>query len=175
MTCGPSGRLAGAFLDSRLSPLLIGAALALGALALVATPREEEPQIRVPMVDLVVGWPGAEPEEMSSRVMVPLERAMWGVAGVEHVYSRADAGVALVTVRFRVGQPNEASLVKVYDRLAAMGGFLPAGASPPAVELHSIEDVPFLTLTLWSPGRSERRAAARSPPSSPRSCRRSSG
>jgi multidrug efflux pump subunit AcrB len=154
MKVGPSGRLARVFLGSRLTPLLVAAALGLGALALLATPREEEPQIRVPMVDLRVGWPGAEPAEMSSRVVVPIERAMWGLAGVEHVYSRADVGTALVTVRFAVGEPNEVSLVKVYDRLTAMGSFLPPGATPPAVELRSIEDVPFLTLTLWSPERS---------------------
>jgi multidrug efflux pump subunit AcrB len=154
MTFGPSGRLARAFLDSKLTPLLIAAALGLGALALLATPREEEPQIRVPMVDLMVAWPGAEPLEVSRQIVEPIERAMWGLQGVEHVYSRADVGAALVTVRFLVGQPVEPSLVKVYDRLSAMGGFLPRGASPPAVELHSIDDVPFLTLTLWSPGRS---------------------
>jgi multidrug efflux pump subunit AcrB len=147
---GPSGRLARAFLDSKLTPLLIAASLALGALALLATPREEEPQIRVPMVDLLVAWPGAEPEEVASRVLEPLERAMWGLAGVDHVYARADAGSALLTVRFRVGEPSEPSLVKVYDRLAAMGDFLPPAATAPAVELRSIEDVPFLALTLWS-------------------------
>ena len=154
MTLGPSGRIARAFLDSRLTPLFIAAALGLGAIALLATPREEEPQIRVPMVDVMVAWPGAEPEEVASRVVVPLERAMWGLAGVEHVYSRADAGTALVTVRFHVGEPNEPSLVKVFERLTAMGSFLPEGASEPAVELHSIEDVPFLALTLWSAARS---------------------
>ena len=150
MKLGPAGRLARTFLDSRLTPLLIAAALGLGAIALLATPREEEPQIRVPMVDLMVAWPGAEPAEVGSRVVEPLERAMWGLSGVEHVYSRADVGAALVTVRFRVGQSNETSLVKVFERLTAMGDFLPAGASEPAVELRSIEDVPFLTLTLWS-------------------------
>ena len=154
MTLGPAGRLARTFLESRLTPLLIVAALGLGAIALLATPREEEPQIRVPMVDLMVAWPGAEPAEVASRVVEPLERAMWGLAGVEHVYSRADVGAALVTVRYRVGEPNEPSLVKVFERLAAMGAFLPAGAFEPAVELRSIEDVPFLTLTLWSAARS---------------------
>ena len=159
MTYGPSGRLARAFLDSKLTPLLIAASLGLGALALLATPREEEPQIRVPMVDVMVAWPGAEPQEVASRILDPLERAMWGLAGVDHVYSRADAGSALVTVRFEVGEPNEPSLVKVYDRLNAMGGFLPPGASEPAVELRSIEDVPFLTLTVWSAQRLAERGA----------------
>jgi len=151
---GIPGRLARTFLHSKLTPLLIAAALGVGALALLVTPREEEPQIRVPMVDLTVAWPGAEPLEVSRRVVEPIERAMWGLPGVEHVYSRADAGFALVTVRFRVGDPTQESLVKVYERLSAMGAFLPPGASAPAVEMRSVDDVPFLTLTLWSPRRS---------------------
>jgi multidrug efflux pump subunit AcrB len=147
---GPSGRLARAFLESRLTPLLIAAALGLGALALLATPREEEPQIRVPMVDVAVAYPGAEPEETAARVVTPIERAMWGLSGVEHVYSIAQTGGALVTVRFRVNESNEESLVKVYERLAGGSLPLPAGAMPPSIELHSIDDVPFLALTLWS-------------------------
>jgi multidrug efflux pump subunit AcrB len=147
---GFAGRVAYAFIDSKLTPLLIAASLGLGALALLATPREEEPQIRVPMVDVAVAWPGAEPGEVETRIVEPLERAMWGISGVEHVYAAARPGVALVTVRFRVNESNEDSLVKVYERLSAMGSALPSDASPPAVELHSIDDVPFLTLTLWS-------------------------
>ena len=154
MKLGIAGRLARTFLDSKLTPLSIAAALGLGALALLVTPREEEPQIRVPMVDVAVAWPGAEPLEISRRIVEPVERAMWGLRGVEHVYSRADVGFGLVTVRFRVGDPDQESLVKVYERLSAMGGFLPPGASAPAVELRSVDDVPFLTLTLWSPSRS---------------------
>jgi multidrug efflux pump subunit AcrB len=150
MRVGFAGRIAHAFLDSKLTPLFIAASLGLGALALLATPREEEPQIRVPMVDVTVAWPGAEPEEMESRVVEPLERAMWGLSQVEHVYSTARPGLALVTVRFRVNESNEESLVKVYERMSAVSGGLPAGVLPPAVELHSIDDVPFLALTLWS-------------------------
>ncbi len=102
------------------------------------------------MVDVAVAWPGAEPGEIETRIVEPLERAMWGISGVEHVYAAARSGVALVTVRFRVNESNEESLVKVYERLSAMGAALPKDALPPAVELHSIDDVPFLTLTLWS-------------------------
>jgi len=154
MRVGFAGRIAHAFLDSKLTPLLIAASLGLGALALLATPREEEPQIRVPMVDVSVAWPGAEPGEIETRVVEPLERAMWGLSGVEHLYSAARPGFALVTVRFRVNESNEDSLVKVYERLSALASALPEGALPPAVELHSIDDVPFLTLTLWSPSAS---------------------
>ena len=154
MHSGPAGRIAHAFLDSKLTPLLIAASLGLGAFALLATPREEEPQIRVPMVDVTIAWPGAEPGEVESRVVNPVERAMWGISGVDHVYSTAGTGFALVTVRFLVNEPNEASLVKVYERLSTVGAVLPPDALPAAVELHSIDDVPFLSLTLWSEGGS---------------------
>ncbi|HET7294727.1 MAG TPA: efflux RND transporter permease subunit [Vicinamibacteria bacterium] len=150
MRVGLAGRVAHAFLDSKLTPLLIAASLGLGALALLATPREEEPQIRVPMVDVTIAWPGAEPAEVESRIVTPVERILWGLSGVEHVYSTARPGLALITVRFRVNESNEESLVKVFERQSALGWILPPGTLPPTVELHSIDDVPFLTLTLWS-------------------------
>ena len=78
-----------------------------------------------------------------------MERMLWGIPGVEHVYSVSRAGMAMVTVRFRVNDSNEGSLVKIYERHSAMGFMLPADALPPIVELHSIDDVPFLSLTLW--------------------------
>ena len=159
MKVGLAGRIAHAFLDSKLTPLLIVASLALGALALLATPREEEPQIRVPMVDVAVAYPGAGVEDVERRVLDPIEKAMWGLAGVEHVYGTARPGFALVTVRFRVNESNEGSLVKVYERLSSARGSLPEGAQPPTVTLHSIDDVPFLALTLWTDG--ERAAALR--------------
>ncbi len=122
----------------------------MGALALLLTPREEEPQIRVPMVDVAAVWPGASPSEVESRVVAPLERAFYGVSGVEHVYSVARSGGALVTVRFKVNESNEESLVKVFERLNFVAPQLPSGVPMPVVELHSIDDVPFLTLTLAS-------------------------
>ena len=157
MRAGFAGTLARFFLDSKLTPLVVAAALGLGALALLATPREEEPQIRVPMVDVMVAWPGAEPAEVESRIVVPLERTMWGIPGVEHVYSASRPGLAMVTVRFKVNESNEASLVKVYERQTALGWMLPRDVLPPIVELHSIDDVPFLTLTLWGEGWSSDR------------------
>ncbi len=147
---GLAGRTAGAFIDSKLTPLLIAAALALGTLALLLTPREEEPQIRVPMVDVAAVWSGASPSEVESRVVAPLERAFYGISGVEHVYSVARSGRALVTVRFKVNESNEESLVKVFERLNFVAPQLPFGVPMPVVELHSIDDVPFLTLTLAS-------------------------
>jgi multidrug efflux pump subunit AcrB len=152
MRVGFAGRVAHAFLDSKLTPLVIAASLGLGALALLATPREEEPQIRVPMVDVMVAWPGAEPAEVENRVVAPIERILWGVPGVEHIYSVSRSGMAMVTVRFKVNESNENSLVKVYERQTAMGWIMPQGTLPPIIELHSIDDVPFLSLTLWGKG-----------------------
>jgi multidrug efflux pump subunit AcrB len=147
---GLAGRTASAFIDSKLTPLLMAASLALGAFALLLTPREEEPQIRVPMVDVAAQWPGASPSEVESRVVAPLERAFYGISQVEHVYSVAKTGGALITVRFKVNESNEDSLVKVFERLNAIAPQLPQGVPTPVVELHSIDDVPFLTLTLAS-------------------------
>jgi multidrug efflux pump subunit AcrB len=157
MRTGFAGRLAHAFLDSKLTPLIIAASLGLGALALFATPREEEPQIRVPMVDVMVAWPGAEPAEVENRIVAPIERILWGVPGVEHIYSVSRPGMAMITVRFKVNESNEDSLVKVYERQTAMGWIMPRDAMPPIIELHSIDDVPFLSLTLWGEGWSSDR------------------
>ena len=157
MRVGFAGRVAYAFLDSKLTPLIIAASLGLGALALLATPREEEPQIRVPMVDVMVAWPGAEPAEVENRVVAPIERILWGVPGVEHIYSVSRPGMGMVTVRFKVNESNEDSLVKVYERQSAMGWIMPRDTMPPIVELHSIDDVPFLGLTLWGEGWSSDR------------------
>jgi multidrug efflux pump subunit AcrB len=147
---GPAGRIGRFFIDSKLTPLLMIAALALGLLAVVSTPREEEPQIVVPMVDLFVGLAGALPDEVENRVTVPLEKRMWEIPGVEYVYSTSMRGMALVTVRFFVGEDPERSLVKVYEKLASGWDRIPAGATPPLVKVRSIDDVPVLALTLWS-------------------------
>ena len=157
MKIGFAGKLAHSFLDSKLTPLVVAASLGLGALALLATPREEEPQIRVPMVDITVAWPGAEPAEVENRIVAPIERNLWGVPGVEHIYSTSRPGMGMVTVRFKVGESNEASLVKIFERQSALGFLLPRDILPPIVELHSIDDVPFLSLTLWGEGWSSDR------------------
>ena len=148
---GPVGRLASFFVTSKLTPLLVIAALALGALAISLTPREEEPQIVVPIVDVFVGLPGASPEEVESMVTVPLERRLWELPGVEYVYSASFPGQAMITVRFYVGDDQERSLVKVHDILMARRDPLPAEATPPMVRARTIDDVPVLGLTLWSP------------------------
>jgi multidrug efflux pump subunit AcrB len=148
MKTGPSGALAQRFLNSKLTPLLIGASLAAGVGGLLTTPREEEPQIRVPMIDVAVGLPGASPREVERRVAEPLERAIWEVAGVEYVYSVSQMDGALITARFAVGTEPELALTRLYGKLLANADRAPAGATPPLVTLHGINEVPILTLTL---------------------------
>ncbi|MFN7957186.1 MAG: efflux RND transporter permease subunit [Holophagaceae bacterium] len=145
---GLAGKLAKGFLRSKLTPLLVMASLLLGLLAVWLTPREEEPQIVVPMVDLYVPFPGASPKEVESQVTTPLERRLWGIPGVEYLYSMSRPGMALITVRFKVNEPQEPSLVKVHQELAANPQLLPTGAMKPIVKLQTIDDVPFLVLTL---------------------------
>jgi multidrug efflux pump subunit AcrB len=147
---GFAGRLAGAFITSRLTPLFVLASILLGLIAVAFTPREEEPQIIVPMVDVFMGMPGAAPPEVEERLTTPLEKWLWGIPGVEYVYSASRPGAALITVRFRVNEPLEQSLVKVYDQIVAHADQRPEGATPPLVQLRTIDDVPFLALTLTS-------------------------
>lgn len=147
---GIAGRVAKAFLRSKLTPLVTLASLGVGAMAILATPREEEPQISVPMIDVIVGMPGATPSETENLLVRPIEQRMWEIPGVEHIYSMAGDGMALVTVRFKVGQNQEQSVVKVHAKLFASMDEAPAGATPPLVKPHSIDDVPILALTLHS-------------------------
>ncbi len=148
MTRGIAGRIAAAFLKSRLTPLIALASLAAGGLGLMATPREEEPQISVPMIDVMAQLPGASPSEVEQRLVRPIERRMQELSGVEHVYSTAMDGLALVTVRFKVGENQEASITKVQAKLASAMDEAPPGAMPPLVQPHAIDDVPVLALTL---------------------------
>ena len=145
---GLAGSLARSFLNSKLTPLAVLASILLGVLAVALTPREEEPQIVVPMVDVMVPLPGASPREVESQVVTPLERRLWGISGVEYLYGTARPGVAMLTVRFKVNEPLEQSLVKVRQEIDAHPELLPSGAIKPLVRLLSIDDVPFLTLVL---------------------------
>jgi multidrug efflux pump subunit AcrB len=148
MKTGPSGAIAQRFLNSKLTPLLTAFSLVLGIGAVMSTPREEEPQIRVPMIDVAVGLPGASPREVERRLVEPLERAIWEVPDVEYVYSAAQSDGAMVTARFKVGTEPEIALTRLYGKLMAnMDKVLP-GATPPFVTLHGINEVPILTLTL---------------------------
>ncbi|HTS89259.1 MAG TPA: efflux RND transporter permease subunit [Gemmatimonadales bacterium] len=147
---GLAGRLASRFLHSRLTPLFTIAALAAGLIGLLATPREEEPQISVPMIDVFAALPGATPAEVENLLTRPIEERMWEIPAVEHVYATSGEGYALITVRFKVGEDQERSITRVHAKLFADIDRLPPGALPPLVKPHSIDDVPILTLTLSS-------------------------
>ena len=147
---GLAGKIAHAFIDSRLTPLIVAAALLLGLFAVKMTPREEEPQIVVPMVDIYLPLPGSSPAEVQERVVKPFEAKLWEIKGVEYLYSMSRPGMGIITVRFLVGQPMEESLVKLYNKVMSNRGVLPPGAGEPLVAPKSIDDVPILALTLWS-------------------------
>ena len=147
---GFAGRIARAFINSKLTPLIVGASLLLGLFAVKMTPREEEPQIVVPMVDIYLPLPGSSPEEVQERVVKPFESRLWEIKGVEYLYSMSRPGMGIITVRFLVGQPMEESLVKLYNKVMSNRGVLPPGAGEPLVVPKSIDDVPILALTLWS-------------------------
>jgi multidrug efflux pump subunit AcrB len=148
---GMAGRLAAAFIQSKLTPLVIIASVALGGLAVLALPREEEPQIVVPMIDVMVGMPGATAADVEARVTRPMERLLWEIPGVEYLYSTSSPGQSLVIVRFRVGEPEEAAIVRLNQKLLANFDRIPPGATEPIVKPRSIDDVPVLAVTLWSP------------------------
>ena len=149
---GFAGRVAAAFLQSKLTPLLIAGSTALGLFAVVTLPREEEPQIVVPLVDVFVALPGAAPAEVEQRVTRPLERALWEIPGVEYVYSTSSPGQSTIIVRFVVGEDESRALVRLNDKIAANTDRLPPQASAPAVKSRSIDNVPILAVTLWGAG-----------------------
>jgi multidrug efflux pump subunit AcrB len=146
---GAAGKLAAAFVHSKLTPLVIIGSMALGALAVIALPREEEPQIIVPMVDVFVSMPGASPAEVEQRVTRPLEKLLWEIPGVEYLYSTSSPGQAMVIVRFVVGEDEEKALVRLNQKISANLDIMPAGVLPPLVKPRSIDDVPVMALTLW--------------------------
>jgi multidrug efflux pump subunit AcrB len=148
---GLAGRLAKAFLNSKLTPLFILTSLAIGVFAVAVIPREEDPQILVPMLDITTALPGASPAEVEKRVTAPLENLVHQLSGVEYVYSTSSPGQSLVIVRFLVGTPQEDALIKVYSKLYSNFDVLPPGASRPMIKARSIDDVPILALTLWGP------------------------
>ncbi len=148
---GAAGRLAAAFIQSKLTPLFIVASIALGALAVIALPREEEPQIIVPMVDVFVQMPGATPADVEQRVTRPMEQLLWEIPGVEYLYSTSSPGQSMVVVRFKVGEAEEGALVRLNQKLAANADRIPPGVIGPIVKPRSIDDVPILAVTLWSP------------------------
>ena len=148
---GISGRIARVFIKSKLTPLIVLASLLLGIFAVFVTPREEEPQIVVPMIDVMVAYPGASAREVEERVTRPMEKFLWEIKGVEYIYSTVKPGMNLTIVRFYVGEDMEDSIVKLYNKLMANYDKIPPGVTQPLVKPKSIDDVPILTLTLWDP------------------------
>ncbi|MDT8347257.1 MAG: efflux RND transporter permease subunit, partial [Flavobacteriaceae bacterium] len=147
---GIAGKIAQAFLESKLSLLLMLVFLAVGIYSTFLIPREEEPQIDVPMADIFVHYPGASPTEVESRVSQPLEKILSNIPGVEHIYSTSMSEQSMLIVQFYVGEDVERSLVKLYDQLYKNLDLMPKGVSMPLVKSRSIDDVPVLGLTLWS-------------------------
>ncbi|MBI4622355.1 MAG: efflux RND transporter permease subunit [Verrucomicrobia bacterium] len=142
--------MAAMFIDSKLTPIAVAASLLLGLFAVLMLPREEEPQIKVPMIDIIVGMPGAEARELESRVTRPMEKLLWEIAGVEYLYSTAMPGANITVVRFKVGTDLEDALVRLNQKLQANFDRIPLGATPPMVKPRTIDDVPILALTFHS-------------------------
>ncbi|MDA8089782.1 MAG: efflux RND transporter permease subunit [Nitrospiraceae bacterium] len=147
---GISGRIAKAFLTSKLTPLIVVAALVAGVFAVIVTPREEEPQINVPMVDVFVNDPGASAHEVDNLVTKPMEKLIREIPGVQYVYSISRTGGSLIIVRYYVGKDMDKSLVDLYTKLMSNYDRIPPGVSRPIIKPRSIDDVPILVYNLWS-------------------------
>ncbi|WP_069658441.1 efflux RND transporter permease subunit [Arcticibacter eurypsychrophilus] len=150
MKNGFSGNIAKAFLQSKLTILLMFAFLLIGGYSTFLIPREEEPQIQVPMADIFIGYPGASPKDVETKVSAPLEKMISNVKGVEYVYSSSMQGQAMLIVQFYVGEDVERSLVKLYSELMKNMDKMPQGVTLPLIKTRAIDDVPVLGLTLWS-------------------------
>lgn len=147
---GIAGRIAKTFIQSPLTPLLLFASLAIGMMGMIITPRQEDPQISVPMVDIFVAYPGASSDQVATLAIEPLERIMSEIPGVKHVYSASNRDGGMVTVQFKVGEKMGESLVKLYDKLQSNVDKIPPGVMQPLVKPKGIDDVPVAAITLWS-------------------------
>ncbi|TKB10619.1 efflux RND transporter permease subunit [Desulforhopalus sp. IMCC35007] len=147
-TNGFAGKLARAFISSKLTPLGIIASLLLGFLAITLLPREEEPQIKVPMIDVMVSMPGATPKEVEQSITIPMEKLLYELPGVEYIYSTSMSGQTLLVVRFYVGENLETSIVRLNQKLATNFDRIPHTVHPPLIKPHTIDDVPIMALTL---------------------------
>ncbi|WP_417914698.1 efflux RND transporter permease subunit [Candidatus Electronema sp. JM] len=145
---GPSGKIAAFFIESKLTPLIIIASLLLGLGAVLALPREEEPQIIVPMIDIMVGMPGAGSREIETRVTKPMEKLLWEIPGVEYIYSTSSPGMSMAIVRFKVGENEENAIVRLQSKLRSNYDLIPPNVTEPLIKPRSIDDVPILALTL---------------------------
>jgi len=149
---GFSGRVARAFYENELTPLLAVAAMLMGVFAVLVTPREEEPQINVTMANIIVPFPGASAEQVESLVSSPLEQVLGEINGVKHIYSVSNPGTAELTVQFEVGEPRTAAIVRLYNALYSNRDWRPPGVGilEPLIKPKGIDDVPVITLTLWT-------------------------
>jgi multidrug efflux pump subunit AcrB len=150
MEKGISGKIAEFFIHSKLTILLMIGLMIIGIYSSTLIPREEEPQIIVPMADVMVGYPGASPKEVENRVVKPLEKIISNIKGVEHIHAMAMNGQAMIIVQFYVGEDTERSYVKLYDELMKHRDIYKDGIYEPMVKTRSIDDVPMLGVTLWS-------------------------
>lgn len=150
MKDGFAGNIAKAFIQSKLTILLMIAFLLIGGYSTFLIPREEEPQIQVPMADIFIGYPGASPKDVETKVAAPIEKMVSNVKGVEYVYSTSMQGQAMIIVQFYVGEDVERSLVKLYSELMKNMDKMPQGVTLPLIKTRAIDDVPVLGLTLWS-------------------------
>ncbi len=160
---GAAGALAQTFIRSKLTVLIALGAVLLGVFGVWKLPREEEPQINVPMFDIFVGLPGASAKEVEERIINLGERKLWEIPGVEYIYSTSEPGSAFFIVRFKVGTNPDEAMTRIYTKTFANVDFLPAGATQPLIKPRSIDDVPILALTLYGKGQDAlalRRAAA---------------
>lgn len=147
---GLAGKVAKVFIGSKLTVLLMIVFMVIGVYTSFLIPREEEPQINVPMADIFVGYPGASPTEVESRVIKPLEQLISNIKGVEYVYSTSMKEQGMVIVQFYVGEDIERSFVKLYNEINKHMDQMPEGVTFPLVKTRAIDDVPMLGLTLWS-------------------------
>ncbi|MBI5395206.1 MAG: efflux RND transporter permease subunit [Verrucomicrobia bacterium] len=147
---GFAGALVEFFIDSKLTPLIVLASVLLGAGAVMMLPREEEPQIIVPMIDVFVEMPGTSAREVEERVTKPMEKLLWEIPGVEYIYSTSSPGMAMAVVRFYVGEHEENAIVRLNQKMSANFDLIPPGCSQPLIKPRRIDDVPVLALTLWS-------------------------
>jgi multidrug efflux pump subunit AcrB len=149
---GISGRIAAFFQSAQITPLLALVALLLGAFAVMVTPREEEPQINVTMANVLIPFPGASVRDVEQMVAGPAEQVLAQISGIEHVMSVSRPGLAVITVQFKVGMPRTEALVRLYDTVNANADWLPKGLGvlDPIIKPKGIDDVPIVTLTLYS-------------------------
>ena len=147
---GLAGTIAKTFINSPVTPMLLIATLLIGLSGLIFTPRQEDPQISVPMIDIFVSYPGTSASQVESLVTDPLERLMDEIPGVRHTFSATQRGNAIVTVQFYVGENLGESIVKVTDKINSNMDMMPPDVMPPLVKPVAIDDVPAVAVTLWS-------------------------